>query len=216
MKLEQRRTFDHYSIGYSPELEKYVMAVCITGSVVYENYYEITEKEFLSGEYDRLFAKFLKKGTGSSRYLSPDTINAIRNNKESPDVSVYDHLLYNDHLDSVPVEDEDILAAEERMGREFPYELRWFYQDVGCGYIKGNRSLINRIMSPAEAAAVCGDDKQASLFPDRSIPFVKVTDGAYVVLREDGKVSYFDKIIADTLFEFWEKEISGPDYFLPV
>ena len=32
--------------------------------------------------------------------------------------------------------------------------------------------------------------------------------------NSDWKNGYFDKIIANTLFEFWEKESKQPDYFV--
>ena len=206
MKLEQVRIYDHYSVGYSPELEMYIMQVETGGIATYSNSFRLTEKEYHSGDFVRLHAKFFKQGTRSDRYLSPATVNAIINDKEPRDVSVYDYIISNESFDCIPVSEDMIRAAEEKMGREFPYELRWFYQDVGCGSIRGNKALINRIMNPGETAEI--------KMPDGSIPFINVMEGAYVVLRTDGKVAYFDKIIANTLFEFWEKEAKKPDYYV--
>jgi hypothetical protein len=206
MELEQKRVFDHYIVGYSPELEMYIMQVEAGGIATYFNCFRLTEKEYRSGDFGRLHAKFFKQGTRSDRYLSSASLETIRNNKEPRDVSVYDYIISNDNFDCIPVSEDVIRAAEEKMGREFPYELRWFYQDVGCGSIKGNKHLINRIMTPKEAAGIT--------MPDQSIPFINVAEGAYVVLRPDGKVGYFDKTIANTLFEFWEKEADKPDYYV--
>ena len=206
MKLEQERVYDHYIVGYSPELEMYIMKIETGGIATYYNCFRLTEKEYRSGDFGKLHAKFFKQGTRSDRYLSPASINAIRNNKELRDVSVYEYLITNDNLDCIPVSEDVIRGAEEKMGREFPYELRWFYQDVGCGNIKGNKHLINRIMSPDEVASIT--------MTDRSIPFIEVAEDAYVVLKSDGKVGYFDKTIANTLFEFWEKEADNPDFYV--
>lgn len=117
----------------------YIMKVETGGIATYFNCFRLTEKEYRSGDFGKLHAKFFKQGTRSDRYLSPASINAIRNNKEPRDVSVYEYLISNDNLDCIPVGEEVISAAEEKMGREFPYELRWFYQDVGCGSIKARR-----------------------------------------------------------------------------
>ena len=220
IKLEKKRVYNFYSVGYSPDLNKYVMAICTSGSSMYEQYFAISEKEFYSGDFEKLYSKFFKQGVNSTRFISYDSLPAINNSYSSYDkVSVYDNILSSDKLDCIPVDESTISAAEERMNRQFPYELRWFYEDVGVGCVKGNKHLINRIMDPAEVAGImCHDEMYDNVIgivlSDKSFPFLMVSEGAYLVLREDGKVSYFDKIIANSFFDFWNKEIDHPDYYV--
>ena len=62
----------YYSVGYSPELDKYVLACAVTWVAWYNRYYEITEEEydsFGSPELDETADSLYKQGCDSERFL---------------------------------------------------------------------------------------------------------------------------------------------------
>lgn len=74
MRLENEKVNQdkYYFIGYSPELDKYVLGCAVTWIAWYNRYYEITEKEyrqFGSAELDELADHLYKQGCNSERFL---------------------------------------------------------------------------------------------------------------------------------------------------
>ena len=74
LKMEQVkvRNEKYYSVGYSPKLNKYILANTIPYIMYYEQYYEITKEEydmFGTKELDDLANSFLNSGTNSDRFL---------------------------------------------------------------------------------------------------------------------------------------------------
>ena len=62
----------YYSIGYSPELDKYVLACVVTWIAWYKRYYEISEEEynsFGSAKLDEIADTLYKQGCNSERFL---------------------------------------------------------------------------------------------------------------------------------------------------
>lgn len=85
-------------------------------------------------------------------------------------MELYDFVRTSDNIRIHNIEEKDIELAENRMHFRFPEELRYFYSEIGYGFIKGSKSFANRIMPPDDVADyVCFD----SFFEyvDRSIPF---------------------------------------------
>lgn len=74
MQLENEKVNreKYYFIGYSPDLDKYVLACTITWTAWYNRYYEISEEEyhsFGSAELDKLADTLYKQGCNSERFL---------------------------------------------------------------------------------------------------------------------------------------------------
>jgi len=62
----------YYSVGYSPELDKYVLAFTVTWVAWYNRYYEISEEEynsFGSAKLDETVETLYKQGCNSERFL---------------------------------------------------------------------------------------------------------------------------------------------------
>ncbi len=62
----------YYFVGYSPALQKYILACTVTWIAWYNRYYEISEKEynsFGSAELDDLADKLYKQGCDSERFI---------------------------------------------------------------------------------------------------------------------------------------------------
>ena len=62
----------YYFIGYSPELDKYVLACAVAWIAWFNRYYEISEEEFNSfgsAELDDLADTLYKQGSNSERFL---------------------------------------------------------------------------------------------------------------------------------------------------
>ena len=62
----------YYFVGYSPELDKYVLACAVTRIAWYNRYYEISKEEydlFGSAELDELADTLYRQGTDSERFL---------------------------------------------------------------------------------------------------------------------------------------------------
>ncbi len=79
MKLENKKVNSKklYSIGYCSYIDKYILECAVPGSVWYNMYYEISEKEFLgfdsdSSEMDSLVDTIRKKSYKSERFLFSD------------------------------------------------------------------------------------------------------------------------------------------------
>ena len=62
----------YYFVGYSPELDKYVLACAVTRIAWYNRYYEISEEEYLSfgtAGADELADALYKQSCDSERFL---------------------------------------------------------------------------------------------------------------------------------------------------
>ncbi len=73
----------YYFIGYSPELDKYVLACAVAWIAWFNRYYEISEEEFNSfgsAELDDLADTLYKQGSNSERFLFSE--KKEENNKE--------------------------------------------------------------------------------------------------------------------------------------
>ncbi|MCU5506294.1 SMI1/KNR4 family protein, partial [Bacillus cereus] len=47
-----------------------------------------------------------------------------------------------------PLPKEEIAEAEDLLKMQFPKELKRFYEEIGYGFLKTNKTLINRFMDP--------------------------------------------------------------------
>ena len=72
LKNEKINRDKYYSVGYSPELDKYVLACTVTWVARYNRYYEISEEEynsFGSAKLDETAETLYKQGCNSERFL---------------------------------------------------------------------------------------------------------------------------------------------------
>lgn len=72
LKNEKINRDKYYSVGYSPELDKYVLACTVTWVAWYNRYCEISEEEynaFGSAKLDETAETLYKQGCNSERFL---------------------------------------------------------------------------------------------------------------------------------------------------
>lgn len=69
---------EYYRVGYVSKLNKYVLAIIIPATVWYEQYYEISEKEYLDFDLKALVKEIRKEGTKSNRFLFSEKLNENR------------------------------------------------------------------------------------------------------------------------------------------
>lgn len=74
MYLENEKTNHdmYYSIGYSPELGKYILACTITWVTWYKRYYEISKEEYAlfgTKKLDEIAKTLYEQGCASERFL---------------------------------------------------------------------------------------------------------------------------------------------------
>ena len=72
---EKAHKDQYYSVGYCPKLDKYVLSVVVPWAVFYNQYYEITKKEydsFGSESLDALVMELRRTMTSSERFLFSD------------------------------------------------------------------------------------------------------------------------------------------------
>lgn len=137
----------------------------------------------------------------------------------------FDFMLNGKHdFQDVPV--SLISDSERRLGFNFPDELKLFYSQVGCGFIKGSETdNFNRIMDPSSIADVILREDVYEFDPDldglydnsNRLVFFEVVEGLFLELGLDSDldtpVYHFDIKIADSLFEFMTNMNKDPDYY---
>src|SRR6516165_7858115 len=94
-----------------------------------------------------------------------------------------------------PIDKEEILVSERRLGFQLPGQLRIFHSEVGFGFFKSsspklqgvNYNYINRFLAPSQIAdLLLGSDEEAMPsegFDQGEIPFFEVGDGLYLIIR---------------------------------
>jgi len=66
-------------------------------------------------------------------------------------MSVFD-FLHNGKHEFLPLKEKEIEAAEQRLGTNFPAELRQFYLEIGYGFANRNETTaFQRIIDPDSA-----------------------------------------------------------------
>jgi antitoxin YxxD len=114
-----------------------------------------------------------------------DIVEYSRNHPESPNVFF-------------PVSQGDVLEAEARLGRVFPDELKAFFKEIGCGFLKAGLpersrtrfNYLNRFLDPREIADVSSgideDLTPSEGFAANELPFFEIADQLYLVFRSSG------------------------------
>lgn len=129
-----------------------------------------------------------------------------------------------------PVSQSDIAEAEIRLKRLFPDELKAFFGEIGCGFLKAGKAdlsrtsfnYLNRFLDPGEIADIClGEDEDMAPsegFAADELPFFEIADQLYLVIRPDGNNPHsicwpYGDPIADDLLIFVSRLINDPRFY---
>ncbi len=128
-----------------------------------------------------------------------------------------------------PVTEDEIRAAERRMGTSFPAALRQFYLEVGSGFLRANdgekkvTTNVNRILDPTEAAALRLGEAEVPAppegFEDGTLPIFEVGDQLFLVIKPtttkpDAVYWMYGEEVAPTFEDFVRRlYFEDPDYF---
>ncbi|MGE7593544.1 SMI1/KNR4 family protein [Peribacillus frigoritolerans] len=137
----------------------------------------------------------------------------------------FDYIKNSNHK-FFPLKEKDLIKAEERLGFNFPPELREFYLEVGYGFFKGNNeNSISRLMDPDTIADITLREGIYEYDPDLEgiyeeadkLVFYEVNEGVYLTLdlndTQRTSVYFFDNKIADSLESFIKKVDEDNEYF---
>ncbi len=128
-----------------------------------------------------------------------------------------------------PLSFQDVVKAEQRVGRPFPRELRAFFAEIGYGFFcNDDRQGFYRLMDPSSIADFRLNegiyqgsfDREYYNDPARLV-FFEVVEGSYLTLhleaenaRGECPVLHFDKRIAESLEDFLTRLDAATDYFM--
>ncbi|MBO1581875.1 SMI1/KNR4 family protein [Bacillus sp. XF8] len=128
-----------------------------------------------------------------------------------------------------PIYQEEIDEAEDLLQIQLPKELKRFYQEIGCGFLKSNkRTFFNRFMDPISVADFRlrqdiyeYDPNLDGIDDEESLAFFEVTELSFLTIKfkeenESGQcpIHYGETKIADSLEEFLIKMADEPDYYI--
>jgi antitoxin YxxD len=122
----------------------------------------------------------------------------------------------------------DILEAEQRLGYNFPLELRGFYTEIGYGFLcNEKKEMFDRVMDPGSVAdfmlceGMYEGNAEDEYYDKDFLVFFEVSEVSFIAMdltKENmtGKcpIYYFDTKIADSLLEFMQKMDEKMDYYL--
>lgn len=100
------------------------------------------------------------------------------------------NFIKNSHHEFYELKENDLIKAEDRLGFRFPKELREFYLEIGYGFIRGNKSAINRFLDPATITDITLREDIYEFDPDLDdiyededrLVFYEVNEGVYLTL----------------------------------
>jgi hypothetical protein len=126
-----------------------------------------------------------------------------------------------------PVTEDEILRTEEKLGINFPKELKAFYLEIGYGFIEGSEYNINRVMDPFSvrdfrlrtgAFEFYPEIDLYDHFEDGKLIFFESDESALLSIElggsEKNKIFYYNMPIADSLEEFITKVQENDNYFV--
>lgn len=126
-----------------------------------------------------------------------------------------------------PVNVEAIHKVESNMGIIIPDTLIQFYLIVGYGFLETCRHNINRIMGPSSVeefrlgTGQFQNLEEVELFAKYTkdkLVFFEVTESLFLSIgitkMNEGKIFYYDELIANDLNDFFEKYLEDEKYFL--
>lgn len=148
----------------------------------------------------------------SFQFLKEYIVDISENNNEKR------HIFYS-------IEQSEIINAENRIGREFPSELKEFYSEIGYGFLcKEDKTHTNRIMHPSDIADFYCEDEvynyvDRDLYESDELIFFDLGgEGDFLTLKLDekdnGAVYYFGRKVAGSLKDFFIKMNQETNYYM--
>ncbi|MDV6036130.1 SMI1/KNR4 family protein [Bacillus sp. SM-B1] len=127
-----------------------------------------------------------------------------------------------------PIYQDEIDEAESLLQMELPKELKRFYQEIGCGFLKSDkRTFFNRFMDPISVADfrlrkdIYEYNPNLDDVVDDSLVFFEVTELNFLTIKfkEENELGqcpiyYGSTKIANSLEEFLIKMDENPDYYI--
>ncbi|MBC1501831.1 SMI1/KNR4 family protein [Listeria weihenstephanensis] len=138
----------------------------------------------------------------------------------------YAFLINNDKNSLYPLKKGMIEEAQSDLDVSFPQELIEFYNEVGCGFIKGSKGNINRFMDPISVRDFRKKEYDYEFFPDidlyddleDELIFFEVDETVLMSIKvtgnDTGPVYYNEIKIADSLYEFLQCMSKDDNYYL--
>lgn len=140
----------------------------------------------------------------------------------------YSFLLNNEENNFYPLRKGMIEEAQADLELAFPKELLEFYNEVGCGFIKGSKGNINRLMDPISVRDFRMKEYDYEFYPDidlyddleDELIFFEVDETVLMSIKVNDKdtspIFYNDTKIADSLFEFLQLMAEDDNYYLAI
>lgn len=129
------------------------------------------------------------------------------------------------------VTEDDIIQAEEKLGMQFPEQLRTFYLEAGAGYLIDPEEAatdLDRLLSPLEVIQIRNREGEFAQYAryllkssteqrekEGDLIFFQIDHATYLTIAsKDSGAIYYNKLkIAENLKEFIEKELEDHHYF---
>jgi hypothetical protein len=134
-----------------------------------------------------------------------------------------------------PVSETEINEAENRLGFQFPSELRFFFLKIGCGFLKSDHNGLrqntytNRIIDPESIADILlegvdsGQLHPDAFFLEGEMPFFEVSNMAHFLLmkplsKKPNCIYDIDGTVVEESFSkfIWRLYYESPTFYLDV
>ncbi|MBJ7570797.1 hypothetical protein BJH90_10385 [Bacillus halotolerans] len=126
-----------------------------------------------------------------------------------------------------PVNENEIIEVENKLGLRLPYDLRQFLLEVGYGFLKKSEYNINRILGPASIRDARLKVNDFEFYPDievyeeleeDKVIFFEANESALLLIElgnEQNNSIYYDDIkVADSLEEFLKELMKNDKYYM--
>lgn len=138
----------------------------------------------------------------------------------------YSFLLNEEENNFYLLRDGMIEEAQADLTFDFPKELREFYNEVGCGFIKGSKGNINRLMDPISVRDFRMKEYDYEFYPDLDLYddledeliFFEVDETVLMSIKvtdeDTSPIFYNETKIANSLYEFLQLMSNDDNYYL--
>ncbi|MBC1606020.1 SMI1/KNR4 family protein [Listeria rocourtiae] len=138
----------------------------------------------------------------------------------------YLFLLDNEENNFYPLRDGMIEEAQADLEFDFPKELVEFYNEVDCGFIKGSKGNINRLMDPMSVRGFRMKEYDYEFYPDidlyddleNELIFFEVDETVLMSIKmtdeDTSPIFYNETKIANSLYEFLQLITKDDNYYL--
>ncbi|MCR6596494.1 SMI1/KNR4 family protein [Bacillus halotolerans] len=126
-----------------------------------------------------------------------------------------------------PINENEIIEVENKLGLRLPYDLRQFLLEVGYGFLKKSEYNINRILGPASIRDARLKVNDFEFYPDievyeeleeDKVIFFEANESALLLIElgnEQNNSIYYDDIkVADSLEEFLKEFMKNDKYYM--